>query len=191
MNELMNLSPEEIMSQLPSSSLIEFQASAFNGATNRLSLRSQRDGKTDTVMHAGNQITSSMLVGHVMTITRVGFASVPTTDNSGNPVYLTNKDGELLADKAGNAIPKMSTFPVCHFKEAPGCWYNGGKLLFENVISWADECGEEVDDYGYPLNPNLPKINAELEAIGGIQAYFEWKDKKDGSGQRYVNIIFA
>jgi len=170
---------------------VEFQASAFNGLTNRLSLRSQRDGKTDTVMHAGNQITSQMLVGHVMTIVRVGFASVPATDNNGNPVYLTSKDGELMTDNAGNPVPKMSVFPVCHFKEAPGCWYNGGKLLYENVLSWADEVGEEVDERGWPLNPSLPKINMELEAVGGIRAYFEWKDKKDGSGQRYVNIIFA
>lgn len=179
--EIANVNPSAIFAEMPSVSLDDFRrealAAAETGNVNFLTKRSQRDGKTDTVMHVGEQIKSDMIVGHVLTIVRVGHAAVPATDNNGSPVYHTDENGEV--------IQEISVFPVCHFKEAPGCWYNGGKLLQDNIDSWADEVGDDPNDF------YLPKLNAALEEVGGIRAYFEWKDKKDGSGQRYVNMILA
>lgn len=164
-NELVTVNPGAIFAAMPTASIEDFRKEALSiaesGAVNYLTKRSQRDGKTDTVMHVGEQITSDMIVGHVLTIVRVGYAAVPS-DNNG-----------------------VSRFPVCHFAEAPGCWYNGGKLLQDNIDSWADEVGDDPDDF------LLPKLNAALSEVGGIRAYFEWKDKKDGSGQRYVNMILS
>lgn len=187
--ELMNANPEALFKAIPMASLEDFRKEALaiaeSGNVNILTRRSQRDGKTDTVMHIGEQIKSDMIVGHVLTIVRVGHAAVPATDNKGNPIYVTDENGEVEADNEGNPIQAVSVFPVCHFKEAPGCWYNGGKLLQDNIDSWAEETGDDPNDF------YLPKLNAVLDEIGGIRAYFEWKDKKDGSGQRYVNMILA
>ena len=188
-NELMNVNPAEIFAAMGTTSLAGFRDAAIEraerGEVNFLTRRSQKDGKTDTVMHIGSQITSDMIVGHALTIVRVGHASVPATDQQGNPIYVTGENGEIVADENGDPVQAISTFPVCWFREAKDCWYNGGKLLQDNIDSWADECGDDPNDF------YLPKINAALKDIGGIQAYFEWKDKQDRSGQRYVNMILA
>lgn len=188
-NELMNVNPTEIFAAMPQTSLAEFRDDAIEraerGEMNFLTRRSQRDGKTDTVMHIGSQITSDMIVGHALTIIRVGHASVPATDNNGKPIYVTDEDGNVINDENGDPIQLISKFPVCWFKEARNCWYNGGRLLQDNINSWADEVGDDPNDF------YLPKINAALKEIGGIPAYFEWKDKQDRSGQRYVNMILA
>lgn len=187
--ELTVVSPTELLSSVPLSSLEDFRSEALtaaeSGKVNILTRRSQLDGKTDTVMHIGEQITSDMIVGHALTIVRVGHAAVPATDGTGKPVYVTDSNGNVKTDDNGEPVQAVSVFPVCHFKEAPGCWYNGGRLLQDNIISWADQCGDDPNDF------YLPKINAVISEIGGLRAYFEWKNKKDGSGQRYVNIIFA
>ncbi len=187
--EIMKVNPGELFASMPSASIDDFRKEALSiaesGNVNILTRRSQKDGKTDTVMHVGEQIKSDMIVGHVLTIVRVGHAAVPATDNTGKPLYVTDANGVVETDADGNPVQGISTFPVCHFKEAPGCWYNGGKLLQDNIDSWADEVGDDPNDF------YLPKLNAVLEEIGGIRAYFEWKDKKDGSGQRYVNMILA
>ena len=187
--EIATVNPMEIFSAMPKATLDEFRSEALSiaesGNVNFLTRRSQRDGKTDTVMHVGEQIKSDMIVGHVLTIIRVGHASVPATTNDGKPLYITDANGVTILDENGDPIQAVSTFPVCHFKEAPGCWYNGGKLLQDNIDSWADEVGDDPNDF------YLPKLNAALTEIGGIRAYFEWKDKKDNSGQRYVNMILA
>ena len=187
--EIATVNPMEIFSAMPTAPLDDFRKEALSiaesGNVNFLTRRSQRDGKTDTVMHVGEQIKSDMIVGHVLTIIRVGHASVPATTNDGKPLYVTDANGVTVLNENGEPIQAVSTFPVCHFKEAPGCWYNGGKLLQDNIDSWADEVGDDPNDF------YLPKLNAALTEIGGIRAYFEWKDKKDNSGQRYVNMILA
>lgn len=187
--ELTTVNPGELFAAMPSASLDDFRkealATAESGNVNFLTKRSQRDGKTDTVMHVGEQIKSDMIVGHVLTITRVGHAAVPATDNNGRPIYSKDENGNVETDDNGEPIQLVSVFPVCHFKEAPGCWYNGGKLLQDNIESWADEVGDDPDDF------YLPKLNKALSEVGGIRAYFEWKDKRDGSGQRYVNMILS
>lgn len=187
--EITKVNPAELFASMASASIDEFRAEALaiaeSGAINRLTARSQRDGKSDTVMHVGEQIKSDMIVGHALTIIRVGHAAVPATDNAGKPIYVTDENGVLETDSNGDPVQAISVFPVCHFKEAPGCWYNGGKLLQDNIDSWADECGDDPNDF------YLPKLNAVLAEIGGIRAFFDWKDKKDGSGQRYVNMILA
>lgn len=187
--ELVNVNPAEIFSAMPHATIDDFRkealATAESGNVNFLTRRSQRDGKTDTVMHVGEQVTSDMVVGHVLTIVRVGHASVPAIDNNGKPVYVTDANGIQITDENGEPIQAISVFPVCHFKEAPGCWYNGGKLLQDNINSWADEVGDDPNDF------YLPALNKAIAEIGGIRAYFEWKNKKDNSGQRYVNMILA
>lgn len=189
MNELMNVNPAEIFASMPQTSLVEFRDAAIEraerGEINFLTRRSQKDGKTDTVLHIGAQIKMDMLVGHVLHIIRVGHAAVPATDTQGNPIYATDENGNTQYDADGNPVQAISVFPVMHFKEAPDCWANGGKLLQDNIVSWADEVGDDPDDF------YLPKVNAAIKEIGGIPAYFEWKDKQDRSGQRYVNIILA
>lgn len=187
--EIAKANPAEIFSSIATTSIDDFRKEALSiaesGAVNVLTRRSQRDGKTDTVMHVGEQIKTDMIVGHVLTIIRVGHAAVPATDAKGNPLYVTDSNGVVEVDTDGNPVQAISIFPVCHFVEAPGCWYNGGKLLQDNIDSWADEVGDDPTDF------YLPKLNAVLSEIGGIRAFFDWKDKKDGSGQRYVNMILA
>ena len=103
--ELSNVNPMEIFSAMPKATLDDFRKEALaiaeSGNVNFLTRRSQRDGKTDTVMHVGEQIMSDMIVGHVLTIVRVGYASVPAVDNKGNPIYVTDANGVIIADKNG------------------------------------------------------------------------------------------
>lgn len=187
--EIMNVNVNEIFSAMPRASIADFRDNAISraerGEVNFLTRRSQRDGKTDTVMHIGTQIPTDLIVGHVLTISRVGHAAVPATDNAGNPIYDVDENGEPVLDANGEPVQQISVFPVCWFKEAPDCWYNGGKLLQDNIVSWADETGDDPDDF------YLPRVNAAIKEVGGIPAYFEWKDKQDRSGQRYVNMILA
>lgn len=188
-NEIMNVNPEELFASMASTSIEDFRTEALQiaeaGSVNILTRRSQRDGKSDSAMHIGKQIKTELIVGHALTIIRVGHAAVPATDEKGEPVLVTDENGAIVLDEDGEAQQAISVFPVCFFKEAPGCWYNGGKLLQDNIVSWADEVGDDPNDF------YLPKVNSVLEEIGGIRAYFDWKDKKDGSGRRYVNMILA
>lgn len=164
--------------------LSQFRADSMTQSASRLVKRSRMTGKTDSIMHLGNQLTTNDVVGHVLTITRVGFASVPATDSDGNPLFETDDNGEIVMDVDGNSIQRMSVFPVCWFAEAPEWWYNGGQLLLENIREWADEVGDDITDF------MLPKVNAELQECGGIRAYFTWKESKK-AGRKYVSMILA
>lgn len=165
--------------------LEEFQAKAFSKGVNRLTAAAMKAGTTDTLLHAGTQLTAEDVVGHVLTIVRVGYAVAPATDMKGKPIFKTNSDGTIVCDENGTPIQETTTYPVCHFKEAPGYWYNGGAMLKKNIEVWANECGDDGSDYAFP------GVNKVLEEIGGVQAMFAWKEKRDASGQRYVNIILA
>jgi len=162
-----------ILGSIPTASLADFQRDVFSSTPNRLTLASQRKGTTDTLMHVGQQLKSEDVANHILTIIRVAYASIPATDNSGKPIY----------DENGNQ--RVASYPVCHFAEAPGYWYNGGAMLKKNIDAWAEEVGDDQSD------PNLPTLNSVLVEIGGIRAYFGWKDKRDGSGQKYMNIILG
>lgn len=174
-----------ILSALPTMSLAEFQATSFMEPVNRLASRIQRDSKTDTVLHIGKQISSEDVAGKILTIIRVGYGTAPATDMQGNPVWETNEDGSVRMDENGNTIQAMAKFAVCHFKEAPGYWYNGGKMLQGILESLVDECGDNPDDL------MLPNVNAALEEVGGLRAFFDWKESSKNRGQRYMNIIVA
>lgn len=167
------LSGSALLGTLPTISLESFQSQVFNSASGPLAAISAQNGANDTIMHIGNQLKSEDVNGHVLTIIRVGLATLPATDISGNPIY----------DENGNQ--KTARYPVAHFKEAPGYWYNGGALLMRNIEIWAAAFGDDIND------PNLPKINAILAENDGQLAYFQWKNKRDHSGQKYMNIIFA
>lgn len=178
-NEIMNLE------SVPTMSLAEFQSEVFTSGVNRLTARIQRDGKTDSVLHIGKQIKGEDVAGKVLTIIRVGYSTAPAVDASGNPVWETDANGAPVVDENGVAVQKMSKFPVCHFKEAPGYWYNGGKMLDGILQSLIDECGDNSDDMF------LPNVNAALEEVGGLRAYFDWKESNKNRGQKYMNIIVA
>lgn len=158
---------------LPVGTLEDFQQQVYAATPNKLTLASLRAGTTDTLMHAGLQLTSEQVDGHVLTIIRVAYAVVPAVDMAGKPVY----------DETG--VQKKSRYPVCHFREAPGYWYNGGAMLEKNISAWCAEVGDDMSD------PNLPTLNTILGEIGGVRAYFTWKNKRDSSGQRYMNIILG
>ena len=177
--EIMNLE------SVPTMSLAEFQSEVFVTGTNRLTARIQRDGKTDSVLHIGKQIRGEDVAGKVLTIIRVGYSTAPAVDANGNPVWEIDGNGAPVVDENGVTVQKMSKFPVCHFKEAPGWWYNGGKMLDGILQSLIDECGDSPDDMF------LPNVNAALEEVGGLRAYFDWKESSKNRGQKYMNIIVA
>lgn len=174
--ELLSAVPQSgsaLLGSMPTTSLADFQRDAFMSAPNRFAQIAARKGTSDTLMHIGNQLKSEDIANHVLTIIRVAYATIPATDISGHPVY----------DENGNQ--KTATYPVAHFAEAPGYWYNGGTMLKKNIEAWAEDMGDDQTD------PNLPILNQALAECGGVRAFFTWKNKRDGSGQRYMNMIFA
>ncbi len=162
-----------LLGSMPTTSLADFQRDAFMATPNRFAQISARKGVSDSVMHIGNQLRSEDIADHVLTIVRVAFATIPAMDISGHPIY----------DENGNQ--KTATYPVAHFAEAPGYWYNGGTMLRKNIEAWAEDMGEDLSD------PNLPVLNAALAECGGVRAFFTWKNKRDSSGQKYMSMIFA
>lgn len=174
-----------ILSGLPTTSLEDFQAKSFMEPVSPLAAAIQRESKTDTVLHIGKQISSEDVAGHVLTIIRVGYGTAPSVDMQGNPIWETDENGQPAVDENGQAIQRMARFAVCHFKEAPGYWYNGGKMLQGILETLVTECGDNPDDL------MLPNVNAALEECGGLRAYFDWKQSRKNKGQRYMNIIVA
>ncbi len=173
MNEnSLTVSGSSVLASMPTQTLSDFQAQVFDLVPNQLVRASLNDGNTDILFHVGQQLRSEDVVNHILTIIRVAFASI-TRMKDGQPV--TNESGEIIVDR----------YPVCHFSEAPGFWYNGGSMLKKNIESWAKEVGDDMSD------PYLPRVNAVLSEVGGVRAFFAWKNKQDNSGQRYVNIILA
>ena len=173
------------LSTVGATTLDAFRAKVFNSGTNRLLSRLQRDGQAGTVLHLGNQIKTEDVIGKVLTIISVGYAVAPTFNRDGTPVFATDKEGLPVVDENGVAVQKMSTYPVCTFAEAPGWWYNGGSRLAAIIDSLRDECGDEPGDM------MLPNTNAELQKVGGLMAYFQWKESTRNPGQRYVDIILG
>lgn len=170
---------------IPTKSLAEFQQESYMEPVNRLTARLQRDGKTDTTLHVGKQIKSEQIAGKILTIIRVGYGMAPATDMQGNPIWETDEEGIPRMDENGVAVQKMSRFPVCHFKEAPGWWYNGGAMLDGIIQSLVDECGDSPDDM------MLPNVNAALEEVKGLRCYFDWQDSSKNRGQKYMKIIVS
>lgn len=183
--EIINYDTLTSLESIPTQSLADFQRESFMEPVNRLTARLQRDGKTDTMLHVGKQITSEQIAGKILTIIRVGYGTAPATDMSGNPIWETDENGMPITDENGIAVQKMSRFPVCHFVEAPGWWYNGGTMLDGIIQSLADECGDSSDDM------MLPNVNAALEEVHGLRCYFDWKESSKNRGQKYMNIIVA
>lgn len=175
--EIMN--SNSALASIPTQSLAEFQREVYTSKVSRLTMRARNDGKTDTPLHIGHQIKTDDVIGHILTIVHVGYGYAPMTDNKGNPIFEENPD------ENGVAVQKMSRFPVIHFAEAPGWWYNGGAIFDGILDSWIAEVGDDKN------NDILPLVNTELEVCGGVKAYFDWKDKRDASGQKYVNIILG
>lgn len=180
------MNENNMLASLPNVSLAEFQVSALAGSMNPLAQLSAKAGKSDTVMHIGTQLKSEEIVGHALTIIRVGFAALPVTNpDTDEIVYQVDENGEVICDDDGYPLPEMSVYPICHFKEAPGYWYNGGKLLKENIMVWADACGDDPDD-----DYNLPNTNAKLTEIGGIRCFFAWGESRK-TGRKYMKMIVA
>ena len=166
--------------------LDQFQNEAFFNKPSPFAALSIAAGKSDSVMHIGTQLRTEEIVGHALTIIRVGMASLPATDpDSGEPIYEQNEDGSPACDENGEPIQKYTVFPVCHFKEAPGYWYNGGQLLKENIKEWADFCGDDLN-----TDPMLTNTNRQLQELGGVKAYFSWGESRR-TGRKYVRMILA
>lgn len=144
--------------------------------------RAQINGHTDTVGHIGIQLSTNDVVGKVLTINSLCRAEVPTLDRNGNPVPAMFDDGTTKVDENGEIVYETSIFPIVTFAEAPGYWYNGGTMLSNVINDWIMESGDEPDSFTFP------KLNADLEAIGGIPVYFQWKQGKNNT---YVNMILA
>lgn len=170
------------LSAVPTVAVADFQREMYNAPVNRLAERLRKDGKVDTVLHAGFQIKTEELNGKVLTIVHLGYSTAPSTTMSGEPIFRKDKDGNIITDENGVAIQEMSVFPVAHFAEAPGWWWNGGTMLAGVIDSLRAECGDEPGDM------LCPKLNAELDSIGGLRAYFSWKTSTKHPGQRYMNI---
>lgn len=175
------LSPvSELLANIPTANLTAFQESVYNRPLSRLGKRSHAAGKSDTALHIGTQLLSEDIVGHPLTIIRVGFASIPQTDENGNPVY-KQANGKILTDENGDPVQETSVYPICHFSELPGYWYNGGMMLKDNILEWAEEMGDDTDDFSLPL------VNEELRESGGIPVFFMMKVSK--AGRKYVNMV--
>ena len=163
-------------------SVAEFRASALISKPSKYTERARKSGKTDSVGHIGIQLSTEDIVDKVLTIDSVCRASVPLTDENGNPVPLVDDNGAIVMDSNGEIVYATQVYPIITFAEAPGYWYNGGTLLAGVLPEWADESGDDVDSMSYPL------LNADLKEIGGIPVYFCWKQ---GKNRRYVNMILA
>lgn len=183
--EIINYDSPLTLDSIPAQSLADFQSEALNSAPNRLASRLQKDGKVDTAFHIGKQIKSEQIAGKVLTIIRIGRGMAPKTDNKGNPVWVTDENGMPVTDENGVAVQDMSVFPICHFAEAPGWWYNAGAMMNGIIESLCDECGDDPDGMVFP------NVNAALADVGGLRAYFDWKDSTKNPGQKYMNIIIA
>lgn len=182
--ELVTMDTPLSLDSIPTLSLAEFQQASFMEPVNRLAAALQRDSKTDTALHVGRQIKSEDIAGKILTIIRVGYATAPAFDLSGNPIWETDENGVPVMNNGVN-VQKMSRFPVCHFKEAPGWWYNGGKMLDGILETLVKECGDNPEDM------SLPNVNAALEEVHGLRCYFDWKESSKNRGQKYMNIIVA
>lgn len=163
-------------------SVAEFRLKALTTKANKYTEIARRNSMTDSAGHIGKQLSTEDIVGHVLHIDTVCRASVPVVDANGNPVPAVDANGAIILDENGEFLPATSIYPIITFTEAPGYWYNGGKLLADVLPLWAAESGDDEDSMNYP------KLNADLADIGGIPVYFEWKQ---GKKFRYVNMILA
>ena len=149
----------------------------------RLGKLAQARGYSDTPFHAGNQLSTNDVVGHILTIEHVAYANVPAVDNDGNPVYMVDANGVAILDDAGDPIQARKQFPVMTFHEAPGYWLNCGQIASAMIADWAADVGDDPT-----VDPMLPNLNQELEECGGVAINFQWKD---GKNRRYVKVIVA
>lgn len=153
---------------------------ATSGAATRLGKLAQAHGFSDTPFHAGYQLSTNDVVGHVLTINTVGYANVPEEDNNGKPVYLRDNDGNIVVDENGEPVQRRKIFPVMTFKENPDYWLNCGQLASGMIADWAADVGDDPE-----VDPMLPNLNAELAEVD-VHVNFQWKD---GKNRRYVKLI--
>jgi len=148
--EVIDTPAKSPLDNLPTSSIDDFRRDAFRGNMSRLAKIAHEKGDSDVVLHAGDQLTTEQVVGHVLTIIAVQYAHVP--DDNG----------------------EQKMYPVAVFAEAPGYWYNLGQLATNMVADWAAELGDDPNE-----DPNLPLVNQELTDCGGVRVYFRWKQGKN------------
>lgn len=144
-------------------SVSDFRREAVSGKMSRLARNAHERGHSTSVLQAGDQLFTDEVVGKVWTIIAVSYAHIPDEN-----------------DETGLS-KKM--YPCVVFAEAPDRWYNLGQIASEMVVDWADEMGDNIEDA-----PNLPNVNAELAACGGVRIYMQWKD---GKNRRYVRVTVA
>lgn len=170
------------LDNLPAQDLMQFRRESLLRTPSKYTKRAQINGHTDTVGHIGIQLSTNDIVGKVLTINSLCRAEVPLLDRNGNPVPAVFEDGTTRVDDNGEIVYETSVFPIVTFTEAPGYWYNGGTMLSNVIADWCEESGDEPDSFTFP------KLNADLQEIGGIPVYFQWKQGKNNT---YVNMILA
>lgn len=144
-------------------SVSDFRADAMTGRMSRLARNAHEKGHSTAVLQAGDQLTTDEVVGKVWTIIAASYAHVPD-----------DKDPTGMSQKM---------YPCCVFAEAPSHWYNLGQIASEMVADWAAEMGDDINE-----SPNLPGVNAELAACGGVRIFMRWKQGKD---RRYISVTVA
>lgn len=181
-NMAMSIPATHALDNVQTQSVAEFRSRAMVTTSNKYTQIARANNMTDSVGHIGKQLSTEDIVGHVLHIDTICRASVPKVDANGNPVPMVDANGAIVVDENGEFVPATTIYPIITFSEAPGYWYNGGKLLANVLPLWAAESGDGPDSMNYP------KLNADLAEIGGIPVYFEWKQ---GKQYKYVNMILA
>lgn len=144
-------------------SVQNFRADAVSTKMSRLARNAHEKGHSTSVLQAGDQLTTDEVVGKIWTIIAVAYAHVPDEN-----------------DETG-VSQKM--YPCVVFAEAPDHWYNLGQIAGDMVADWAIEMDDDKEE-----SPNLPNVNAELAACGGVRVYMQWKN---GKNRRYVRVTVA
>lgn len=144
-------------------SVNDFRQDAVSGKMSRLARNAHEKGHSTSVLQAGDQLSTDEVVGKVWTIVAASYAHIPDEN-----------------DETGMS---KKLYPCVVFGEAPDRWYNLGQIAGEMVADWAIEMGDDVEDA-----PNLPNVNAELAACGGVRIYMQWKT---GKNRRYIRVTVA
>lgn len=170
------------LDNLPSVDLLSIRRDALLSTPNKYVQAARAAGLVDSAGHLGIQLSTDDVVNHILTIDSVCRAMSPDLDDNNNPVPLTDENGAIVVDENGDIVYRSSIYPIVTFAEAPGYWYNGGKLMAGVLDEWARLSGDDPNSMTYPL------LNADLAEIGGIRVFLTWKQ---GRNRRYVNMVLV
>ena len=181
-NNALSVPSTHALDNLPAVDLLSIRREALLTTPNKYVQAARVAGLVDSAGHLGIQLSTDDVVNHILTIDSVCRATAPDSDDNGNPVPMVDDNGAIVMDENGEIAYRSSVYPIVTFAEAPGYWYNGGKLMAGVLDEWARMSGDDADSMTYPL------LNADLAEIGGIRVFFTWKQ---GRNRRYVNMVLV